>query len=81
MGDGGLFQVPGCAVWACPHLSNPYLEGSVTVDGCDVLVGVHPRLVKNDGDANVGGQPLATFVTGSTQEFSHHLMLFKTPSL
>lgn len=52
-----------------PHLGNPYLELSVAVNGWEVLVGVHPRLSKGDGDANVGGQPLATCVTGSKQEF------------
>lgn len=38
-----------------PHLSNPYLENSVAVNGWEVLVGVHPRLGKDDGDAEVGG--------------------------
>lgn len=36
-----------------PHLSNPYLESSVTVNGWEVL-GVHPRLGKDNGDAEVG---------------------------
>lgn len=33
-----------------PHLSNPYLQGSVAVDGWEVLVDVHPGLGRSNGD-------------------------------
>lgn len=54
----------------------------MAVNGWEVLVGVHPRLGKNYGDAEVGGQPLLTkvCVTGSKQEFFCHPKLSKTPS-
>lgn len=33
-----------------PHLSNPYLQGFVSVDGWEVLVDVHPGLARSNGD-------------------------------
>lgn len=34
-----------------PHLSNPYLQGSVAVDGWEDLVAVHPGLGRGKGKA------------------------------
>lgn len=32
------------------HLSNPYLQGFVAVDGWEILVGVHPGLGTSNGE-------------------------------
>lgn len=39
-----------------PYLSNPYLQGSVAIDGWEVLVDVHPRLVRSNGETKKESQ-------------------------